>query len=244
MEKTVVITGSNRGIGKAILEEFAKAGYNVWACSRSLSFENEMFYKTMELENDIWIKPVIFDMLDLEAVKLAAKQINKDKIPINAIINNAGILGEPKLFSMTSIDEIKTQFDVNFFHPMLFTQILLKNMMRYKNGSIVNMSSVSGLDGYGIQFGYVSSKAALIGATKKLARELTAFNIRVNAIAPGIVDTDMAAMMTDEQKKEVCDKITMKRSANPLEIAKTALFLVSENSSYITGQVIRVDGGM
>ena len=243
-EKNAVVTGCNRGIGKAILEKFATDGINVWACVRH---ENENFSEycaQLSKKNSVWIKQIYFDLEHADEIKNAAKSILAEKRKIDILVNNAGILGKPASFVMTKMDDIKAQFDVNFFNPMLFTQIILKNMMRNKSGSIINISSISALDGFGVQFGYVSSKAALIGATKKLARELAPFNIRVNAIAPGVVDTDMAGSMTDEQIKEVEDRIILKRKASPAEVASVVSFLVSDSASYINGQVIRIDGGM
>ena len=239
-EKNAVVTGCNRGIGKAILEKFATDGINVWACVRH---ENENFSEyCAQLSKKNVLPPRIAPVRD--EIKNAAKSILAEKRNIDILVNNAGILGKPASFVMTKMDDIKAQFDVNFFNPMLFTQIILKNMMRNKSGSIINISSISALDGFGVQFGYVSSKAALIGATKKLARELAPFNIRVNAIAPGVVDTDMAGSMTDEQIKEVEDRIILKRKASPAEVASVVSFLVSDSASYINGQVIRIDGGM
>ena len=177
-------------------------------------------------------------------MKAAAKSILSDKAPIDIIVNNAGMLGESRLFTMLPLEDIRQEFEVNFFNPLLFTQALVKSMIRRKNGSIVNLASISGEDGVGVNLAYAASKAAVIGATKKLARELSAFGIRVNAISPGIVDTDMAAQMSDEQKSEVKDRVSMKREADPSEIANVALFLASDLSSYMTGQVVRVDGGM
>ncbi len=243
-EKNAVITGCSRGIGRAILECFVRAKINVWACTKTETAEFDELCTRLSETNGVWIRPIAFDFADAEAVKDGTKRILSDKAPIEILVNNAGILGNASLFSMTKIEDIKAQFDVNFFHPMLFTQKLLKNMMRHKYGSIINIASISGIDGYGVQFGYVASKAAVIGATKKLARELSPFNIRVNAIAPGVVDTDMAASMSDEQLREVTAQISMGRKATPSEIADAVEFLASEKSRYITGQVIRVDGGM
>ena len=242
--KTAVITGSSRGIGRATLEAFARNGANLYACARTETEEFEAFCAHLEDDHSVKIRRVYFDFSDEAAVKAAAKSILADKAPIDIIVNNAGMLGDSRLFTMLPLEDIRQEFDVNFFNPLLFTQALVKSMIRRKSGSIVNLASISGEDGVGVNLAYVASKAAVIGATKKLARELSPFGIRVNAISPGIVDTDMAAQMSDEQKSEVKDRVSMKREADPSEIANVALFLASDLSSYMTGQVVRVDGGM
>lgn len=241
--KNLVVTGSSRGIGKAVISVCVKYGANVWACMRQPSIETEKEFSGLEKEYGVEINPVYFDFSDESAVEAGAKEILSYKLRIDGIVNNVGITGESKLFSMTSIQSIRDVFEVNFFMPMLFTQKLLRNMIRNKNGAIVNVSSVAALDGEPAQFGYVSSKAAVAGATKKLASELSSFGIRVNAVAPGITDTDMISDMQELLKEETLHKTIMQRLAEPEEIAETIAFLLSEKSSYITGQVLRVDGG-
>ncbi len=242
--KNAVVTGSNRGIGRAIVRKLAQAGYNVWACARQESEVFESDCTDMSAEFSVWVRPVYFDLSDEDAVKAGAKSITREKLSIDVLVNNAGVLGQAGLFTMTRMEDIRAQFDINFFNQMLFTQVIVKHMMKRKQGSIVNMVSISALDGYGVQLGYVSSKAAMVGATKRLARELAPFHIRVNAVAPGMVNTDMAASMTEEQTAEVVERIIMKRPAETEEIADSVLFLASEQSRYITGQIVRVDGGM
>ena len=162
---------------------------------------------------------------------------------MSGIVNNAGITGSKKLFSMTSMQEIKDVFEVNFFGPMLFTQSLIRNMMKQGQASIVNISSMAAIDGEPAQFGYVSSKAALIGATKKLSSELAGYGVRVNAIAPGVTDTSMINEMSDNVMEETLRRVALHRLGRPEEIADAVVYLLSDHSSYVTGQVLRIDGG-
>ena len=145
---------------------------------------------------------------------------------------------------MTSIEKMRHVFEVNFFGQTLLTQYLSRLMIRQKEGSIVNIASVAGIDGQPAQYEYVGSKAAVIGGVRQLARELGTYNIRVNAVAPGIVDTDMGAQIEEGLKRDILRNVIMGRVGRPEEIAEVIAFLSSSLSSYMTGQVIRVDGGM
>jgi len=242
--KSAVITGANRGIGKAIAGKMAENGYNVFACARQKTSEFEQYLLNLAKLYRVDVVPVYFDLADESQVKAGAKEILTTKKEISVIVNNAGIVGVNRLFSMTKIEEIKDVFQVNFFSPMLLTQMLLKNMMRNKKGNIINIASIAAIEGEPAQFEYVSSKAAIIGATKKLASELASFNIRVNAVAPGVIETDMVQDMEESLLSKTVDKTALKRMGKAEEIAKTVMFLASEASSYITGQIVRVDGGM
>ena len=141
------------------------------------------------------------------------------------------------------MQDLRDTFESNFFGPMLFTQRFIKRLIRQKKASIVNMSSIASIDGEPGQFSYVCSKAAINGATKKLARELADYNIRVNAIAPGMTKTRMLSRMSDDLMSEMLGKLAFERLAKPEEIAKLCVFLLSDESSFITGQIIRADGG-
>ena len=241
--KHVVITGCSRGIGLAILNICAENGADIWACVRTANEEFSRHCQMLAQEYGINIRPIIFDLADVESIKKAAKEIVSEKLPIDGIVNNAGAVGENRLFSMTPMKQVREVFEVNFFGPMQFTQFLLKNMMQNKSGSIVNISSVAALDGEPAQFEYVSSKAAVIGATKKLASELGPFGIRVNSVAPGITETDMVKNMDSRILDKTLERTVMHRMAQPFEVAETVAFLLSDKSSFITGKVIRVDGG-
>jgi len=241
--KNAIITGCNRGIGKHILAKFAENGANIWACVRSESEEFSFFCRETGEKYGVNISPLYFDLTDTTAMKTAIKSITAEKKPIDILVNNAGVVPVSRLFQMSSIEEMKRVFDVNFFSQMLLTQYVSRAMTRKKQGSIVNMVSIAALDGEPAQVEYVASKAALVGATKKLASELGTYGIRVNAVAPGVTATDMLKDMKEELLEKTIDKIILKRVASPDEIANAVLFLASNLSSYITGQILRVDGG-
>ena len=241
--KNVLITGANRGIGKAILQKCAENHANIWSVARNISDEVYSQWKETEEQYHIWIEPVQMDMQDENSVINGAKAVLSKKEPVWGIVNNAGITGENRLFAMTSQEELRKVFQINFFSPMLLTQKLIRSMMKNRQGSIVNISSVAALDGEPAQFAYVTSKAALAGATKKMSSELAGMGIRVNAVAPGMTDTGMIGQMQEELKEKSLQNIPMRRLARPEEIADMVLFLLSENSSFVTGQILRVDGG-
>ena len=242
--KTAVITGCNRGIGKKILEVFSANGATIFACVRNVSEEFKTFANEMEKEFNNKIIPIQFDLNDEEQVKKAANNILSSNSPIDILVNNAATI-YTALFQMTSIKKLKETFETDFFSQTLFTQYILKSMIKKKSGSILYISSSSALDGNEGRSAYSSAKAAIIAQAKALSREVGMYNIRVNAIAPGLTDTDMMKENTPKEiVNEVASRTSLRRIANPQEIANAALFLSSDLSSYITGQVIRVDGGM
>ena len=241
--KNAVITGCNRGIGKAILTIFAENGSNIWACARTPSDEFESYIKELSGKHDIEIWPVYFDFKDSEQIRSAVKTIMSPKKPVDVLVNNAGITYNA-LFQMSTIDKMKEVFDINFFSQMIFTQFIVKLMLRKKSGSIINIASSAGIDGNAGRSIYGASKAAIICATKAMSAELGEKGIRVNAIAPGITQTEMLSSMTEETIQETVQQSHLKRAGDPDEIAKASLFLASDMSSYVTGQILRVDGGL
>ncbi len=242
--KNAVVTGANRGIGKSILTKFAEYGANVWACTRRPDDGFTEFVGQLEADTGVDVDQVHFDLADDEQVAAGAKQILAAKKPIDVLVNNAGII-DTSLFLMTPIDKMKELFEINFFSQLALTQRLARTMARQKSGSIVNLSSSAAIEGNEGRTGYASSKAALITATKVMARELGAANVRVNALAPGLTRTDMMLGSTpDDAQAQVVDRLSLKRIAEPDEIAGVVVFLASDLSSYLTGQVLSVDGGM
>lgn len=242
--KNIIITGARRGIGRTTVEVFASNGANIWACARK---PDEIFEKDMaELSNkygvEIW--PVYFDTTNEEQIKAAIISVKKEKKKIDSLINVAGVVEDSTSFTMTSLEKMRRVFEVNYFGLTLLTQYVSRLMIRQNSGSIINISSIAGIDGTPAQYEYASSKAAVIGGVRQLARELAPHNIRVNAVAPGIVDTDMSGHIDPELKKTVLNTVMMKRVASPEEISNVCMFLASDLSTYMTGQVIRVDGGM
>ena len=242
-DKTAVITGSNRGIGRAILEMFAKNGCNILACIRKESAEFQDYLQTLERESGVWIKPVYMDLGDEDSIKAAIKSIMAESVKIDILINNAGV-ASGGLFQMTSISDMKHLFEINFFAQIQFTQGIARLMMRHKAGSIINLSSTAADIADSGTLAYGSSKAAFSRATQSLATELGAYNIRVNALAPGVTRTDMYDQMSVTARDALINASALKRVGEPDDVAGAALFLASDLSTFITGQILRVDGGM
>ncbi|MGE9549831.1 SDR family NAD(P)-dependent oxidoreductase [Erwinia amylovora] len=241
--KTVLITGCRRGMGRAMVEVFAANGANIYAHVRA---EDDDFIADMQqiaaaCQVDIW--PLFFDMTDPAAMKLAVKRIMAEKRPLAAVINNAGITHN-SLFQMTTEAQLRQQFEVNFFAVYLFSQFMVKLMLRNGKGSLINIASTAGEDGNPGKSAYGAAKAALIAMTKSIAAELGEHGIRANCIAPGITETEMLLTMPEQVVEAARQGADLRRAGLPSEIAETALFLASELSSYVTGQTIRVDGGL
>lgn len=241
--KHAIVTGARRGIGRATVEVFAREGAAIWACTRTPDAEFEQWTANLANHYNTSIEVMYFDLLNIDSMISAVKQIKGERAPVDILVNNAGMIADSTSFMMTSIDKMKDVFDVNFFSQMRFTQYIARLMDRQKNGSIVHVSSIAGLDGFPGQLEYSASKAALTLATKKLASELSSSSIRVNGVAPGIIATDMGAQVDDELRQRVFEASALGRVGQASEVAETIAFLASDRASYITGQTIRVDGG-
>ena len=242
--KTAVVTGCNRGIGKKILEVFSANGAIVFACVRNINEEFKSNIDEIEKNTKNKIIPIQFDLSNESQIKEAANSILSSNKSIDILVNNAAMI-HTAIFQMTSIKKLKEVFEIDFFSQTNFTQYILKSMIKNKKGSILYISSSSALDGNEGRSAYSSAKSATITQSKVLSRELGVHNIRVNTIAPGLTDTDMMKKNTTQETiKDVISRVSLRRIAGTEEIANTALFLSSDLSSYITGQVIRVDGGM
>ena len=240
--KTAVITGANGGIGKAIVRLFAQNGANIIACVRLKHDDTINFFKNIENDYNVELKVVSFDMSNTGAIKEGISAIKSFKLPVDILINNAGI-PHLALVPMTKIEDMQKVFQVNYFAQIQFIQGLFTLITR-SHGCIINMASIAGIDGEIGNAVYGATKASMIILTKVLSKEMSRFHVRVNAIAPGLTDTNFAEKMGDSAKKSMINTSLFHRLSTPEEIAKTALFLASENSSFITGQVIRVDGGI
>jgi 3-oxoacyl-[acyl-carrier protein] reductase len=241
--KTAVITGANRGIGRAVLETFATNGCRIFACVRTLSQETLADFEEAQTRHGVVITAIALDLANEESVKTAGRTINAQTETLNIIVNNAGI-ASGGLFQMTSVAELRKVFEVNVFAQMLLTQSLVRKMTRQKSGSIINIASTAALIADPGTLAYGSSKAAQVRATESMAAELGDFNIRVNAIAPGVTRTDMFYQMAETARDSLINRSALKRPAEPQDIANAALFLASDLSTFITGQTIRVDGGI
>lgn len=242
--KNVIITGCLQGIGKETMVVFAQNRANIIACAYRQDEEFACFCDQLAKENDIEIVPIYFDMNDNEAVKSAAKQIVSWKKEIHALVNIAG-MNRDAYFSMLSYQDLYDTFQVNFFAQILFTQYIARWMQRKKTkGSIVFTSSITAMVGTEGQVAYGASKAALIGAMRSMAIELGKDGIRVNAVAPGVIHSPMTQQLDDALICERMLKMDMPRLGNADEVSNLYMFLVSDLACHITGQVIRVDGGM
>ena len=241
--KNIVVTGTAKGMGKKMVETFAENGANVFALARTETEEHKAYCEQLKEKYRVQIFPVFFDMRDANAMKDAIKVIRSIQLPIDGLVNNAGITYNA-LFQMTSQEELRNQMEVNFFAPFLFTQYISKLMIRNKRGSIVSISSSAALDGNSGKSAYGASKAALLTMTMCISEELAATGIRANIICPGITATDMLSTMPDYIMDIQKEAAFLKKIGTTADIANTALYLLSDYSSYITGQVIRVDGGV
>lgn len=237
-----IITGSNRGIGLATLKKFGEQGINVWACMRTRDSEIEEKFEQYSQKYNIWIRPVYFDMQDEEQIKEGIRTIMLQKEPVDILVNNAG-MPFGALMLMTPMNKLHEVFQVNFFSQILMMQLVAKKMIRQKSGVIINLASAGGIEANPGYLAYGSSKSAIIWATKSIARELAEFGIRVNAVAPGLTDTGMGNYKSEDELKKTLDRTPLGRMAQPEEIADAIYFLTSSSASYITGQILQVDGG-
>lgn len=240
--KNVIITGTNRGIGKEVLENFSREGANVIAHARTQSNEFESYINELTLKYGNKITPVYFDINDTENMKSTMKRVIATLDTVDILVNNAGI-AHGGYFSMTSVQTIRNVFETNLFSAMELTQLVLRKMIRQKDGKIVNMSSIAGIYVRPGNSAYGVSKAAVKMWTEVLASEVGQFGIRVNAVAPGLTDTGMAAQMENKAGKEMLQNSAMNRLASPSEIADAVLYLSSDKSSFVNGHTLVVNGG-
>ena len=240
--KRVLITGATRGIGLAIAERFAAEGASLYLNGRD-GPRVSVLAERLSREFGVACAPLLFDVADPEAVKAAFRELFVQTKVLDVLVNNAGILDDA-LIGMVTPAQIERTFACNSFSVLYCSQYAARMLQRNGGGSIINLASIIGRVGNAGQAVYGGSKAAVIGMTQSLAKELATQQIRVNAIAPGFIDTDMAHSLSEDKFQQRLDSIAMGRIGSADEVAKVALFLASELSSYVTGQVIGVDGGM
>lgn len=242
MNKVALITGANRGIGKQIAITLAKEGFDIAINYRTA---NDSLNKTIkEIESyGVQCLAVQGDVSIFEDCENMTKQITEKFERIDVLVNNAGITKD-MLFMRMKQEDFKQVIDVNLIGTYNMTKNVSQYMIKQRSGRIISISSVVGLLGNAGQANYAASKAGIIGFTKSLAKELAGRNILVNAVAPGFIETDMTNVLKDEVKANILNSIPLKREGKPEEVANVVKFLASEDSSYITGQVISVDGGM
>lgn len=238
-EKKVIITGGCRGIGKHIAQKFLQLGADVAVTYRS----SVQAAEDMQRQYPAKLRCYQMNVCDEQSVRTTINQIIEDLKGVDVLVNNAGITKDG-LFLMMGKDAWDDVLTTNLDGAFLVTKVALMPMLQQKHGSIVNVSSVSGVIGVAGQTNYCASKFALIGLTKALSKEVSSKNIRINAVAPGYIDTDMVQAMPEKAKKEIIAKVPMRRLGSPDEIASVVAFLSSDDASYITGQTIVIDGGL
>ena len=239
--RTAVVTGASRGIGRAVVEELASRGARVLAGFRTLTPEIEDACRAITELTGSEVVPVHADLTTAETANDCARVIAGIG-EIHILVNNAGIASGSN-FQMTSLREFREVFEVNFFATVAFSQLLSRRIARSGGGSIINIGSTAGLNGDSGTSAYGSSKAALMYLTTVMARELGQSGIRVNAVAPTVTATDMYGQMNEASRDALINGGAIQRAATPQEIAKVVCFLAGEESSMVTGQVLRVDGG-
>ena len=240
--KSALITGAGRGIGRAVAERFAAEGATLFLAVRNI--EQGMFLAgELQAKHGIDCHALSCDVSDADSVKTLFRELFSHSKTLDVLVNNAGVLDDA-LIGMVTPAQVERTFASNSFSVLYCSQYAARMMQRAGGGSIINLASIIGRVGNAGQAVYGGSKAAVIGITQSLAKELAPQQIRVNAIAPGFIDTDMAHSLPDDKFQQRLQSIAMGRIGSADEVAKVALFLASELSSYVTGQVIGVDGGM
>lgn len=242
MDKCALITGATRGIGKQIAITLAKQGYNIALNYRKENEELENTKKEIE-KIGVQILAVKGDVANFEDCENFVKQVIERFGQIDVLVNNAGITKDMLLMRMKK-EDFEQVIDTNLVGTFNVTKNVVPYMMKARSGRIINISSVVGISGNAGQTNYSASKAGIIGFTKSLAKEIASRNILVNAVAPGFIETNMTDVLKDDFKQEIAKNIPLKRMGTTQDVANVVKFLASDDSSYITGQVINVDGGM
>ena len=242
MSKVAFITGGTRGIGKKIAITLAKDGYDIAINYRKENDDLENIKNEIEKTNAKFLA-VKGDVTDIDSTQQMVNDIIKEYGKIDVLVNNAGITKDTLLVRVKK-EEFEDVIDVNLIGTFNITKNVIPYMIKQRKGRIINISSVVGISGNAGQTNYSASKAGIIGFTKSLAKEVGSRNILVNAVAPGFIETQMTDILKDEVKEEISKKIPLKRIGTVEDVANVVKFLTSEDSSYITGQVIQVDGGM
>lgn len=240
--KIAIITGGSRGIGRACCIEFAKAGANIVFTYNKSKKEADELAKQLK---DIGVECLALqsDVKDYEQCKKVVEKAYAKFTEVDILVNNAGIVRDKALMMMT-LEDWKEVIDTNLGGVFNMTRSIITNFLKAKKGCIINMSSVSGLVGIPRQTNYSAAKAGIIGFSKALAREVAGYNIRVNAVCPGYIETDMVHSLREELKQEILKIIPAKKVGKPEEVAALCVFLASDKAPYMTGDAIRIDGGL
>lgn len=242
MNKVALITGATRGIGRQIAITLSKEGYHIALNYRKENEGLNNLKKEIE-ENQVECLAVQGDVSNFEDCEKLVKQVIEKFGKIDVLVNNAGITKDMLLMRMKK-EDFEQVIDINLIGTFNVTKNVLSYMLKARSGRIINISSVVGISGNAGQTNYAASKAGIIGFTKSLAKEVASRNILVNAIAPGFIETSMTEVLKEEVKEEIAKSIPLKRMGTAQDVANSVKFLTSEDSTYITGQVLQVDGGM
>ncbi|HSP44868.1 MAG TPA: 3-oxoacyl-[acyl-carrier-protein] reductase [Chthoniobacterales bacterium] len=240
--QVAVVTGAGRGIGHAIAVRLAQEGARVASVSRTQANAQKTADEINATRSDA-ARAYAVDVADHTAVQKAAAQIFEDFGRVDILVNNAGVTRDGLSMRM-SLDDWDTVLNTNLKGAFTFTQAVMRPMIKQRSGRIINISSIAGLIGNAGQANYAASKAGLIGLTKTLARELASRGITVNAVAPGLIETDMTTVLSDEIRQAILQKVPLGKLGEPEDIAGAVAYLASAEAKYITGQVLTVDGGM
>jgi len=240
--QVAIVTGAGRGIGHAIAVRLAKEGARVASVSRTEANAQKTADEINALRGDA-AKAYAVDVADHAAVQKAAAQIFEDFGRVDILVNNAGVTRDGLSMRM-SMEDWDTVVNTNLKGAFAFTQAVMRPMIKQRSGRIINISSIAGLTGNAGQANYSASKAGLIGLTKTLARELASRGITVNAVAPGLIETDMTTAISEEIRQAILQKVPLGKLGEPDDIAGAVAYLASPEAKYITGQVLTVDGGM
>jgi 3-oxoacyl-[acyl-carrier protein] reductase len=240
--QVAVVTGAGRGIGHAIAVRLAKEGARVASVSRTEANAQKTADEINAARADA-AKAYAVDVADQAAVQKAAEQIFADFGRVDILVNNAGVTRDGLSMRM-SMDDWDTVLNTNLKGAFNFTQAVMRPMIKQRSGRIINISSIAGLIGNAGQANYAASKAGLIGLTKTLARELASRGITVNAVAPGLIETDMTTVLSEEVRQNILKNVPLEKLGEPEDIAGAVAYLASAEAKYITGQVLTVDGGM
>lgn len=238
--KVCLVTGASRGIGQETVRVFAEEGARVYANARRMG-ELDASCQELSQRYATRVVPLYFDVKDTQEAKKALLQINREEKHLDVLVNNAGIM-QDALIGMVQQQTIQDVFETNVFAVIQMTQMATRLLQRSSGGSIINLSSIVGVQGNAGQIVYAASKGAVISMTKTAAKELAEKNIRVNAIAPGMIDTDMFRAIGEERMQKRLSSIGMRRLGEPLDVARVCLFFASDLSAYISGQILGVDG--
>lgn len=237
-----IITGANRGLGKALLKRFAECHIHIWALVRKKTEEFEKYIQTLSKENDVAIQAICVDLESEDSIKAAFREISKENRSIDILINNAGI-GHMALFQMTKMEFVNKLYRVNVFAPMMLSQLVFRKMSRQHYGKIINVASTAADEIYEGNAVYGSSKAALVAFTQSFAAEAYRYGVTINAIAPGLIHTDMSVVFEGKDPGEPLRHTVLERKMEPEEVAAVVMHLLSDELNIINGALITVNGG-